>query len=133
MHIVSVSLNYLPKKNRSLNQGSTDRAGPTLKQSFKALSAGSSQIILTTPIWVVRTKQQLDQTRGYSLFRCARDIYRHNGLQGFWRGMTASLLGLSETVIFFLIYENLKSRFIMQGLFSNDSKSYASQIDLKLP
>jgi len=28
--------------------------------------------------------------------------------------MTASLLGLSETVIFFLIYENLKSRFIMQ-------------------
>ena len=47
--------------------------------------------------------------------------------------MTASLLGLSETVIFFLIYENLKSRFIMQGLFSNDSKSYASQIDLKLP
>lgn len=79
-----------------------------------ALSAGSSQILLTTPIWVVRTKQQLDQTRGYSLFRCARDIYRHNGFQGFWRGMTASLLGLSETVIFFLIYENLKSRFIMQ-------------------
>ena len=25
VHIVSVSLNYLPKKNRSLNQGSTDR------------------------------------------------------------------------------------------------------------
>ena len=82
---------------------------------------------------MVRTKQQLDQTRGYSLFRCARDIYRHNGLQGFWRGMTASLLGLSETVIFFLIYENLKSRFIMQGLFSNDLKSYASRRDFKLP
>ena len=82
---------------------------------------------------MVRTKQQLDQTRGYSLFRCARDIYRHNGLQGFWRGMTASLLGLSETVIFFLIYENLKSRFIMQGLFSNDLKSNASQKDIKLP
>ena len=107
MHIVSVSLNY---------QSLVTTPKPTLKRSSKALSAGSSQIILTTPIWVVRTKQQLDQTRGYSLFRCARDIYRHNGLQGFWRGMTASLLGLSETVIFFLIYENLKSRFIMQGL-----------------
>ena len=72
---------------------------------------------------MVRTKQQLDQTRGYSLFRCARDIYRHNGLPGFWRGMTASLLGLSETVIFFLIYENLKSRFIMQGMFSKPETS----------
>lgn len=138
VHIVSVSLNYFfpnPKNQSSAGTGirvpvvsvkrkrpsvplipAPSKAQPTLKRYSKALSAGSSQIILTTPIWVVRTKQQLDQTRGYSLFRCARDIYRHNGLQGFWRGMTASLLGLSETVIFFVIYENLKSRYIMQGL-----------------
>jgi len=74
-----------------------------------ALSASSSQIILTTPIWVVRTKQQLNQSiPGYSFLRCASDIYKTNGFSGFFRGISASLFGMTETVIFFLIYEELK-------------------------
>lgn len=78
-----------------------------------AISAGSSQIFLTTPFWVVKTKQQLNHSTGrYTLYNCARDIYRSNGFKGFWRGVSASLMGLSETVVFFLVYERLKAEYV---------------------
>lgn len=57
----------------------------------------------------MRTKQQLNQSiPGYSFLRCASDIYKTNGFSGFFRGISASLFGMTETVIFFLIYEELK-------------------------
>lgn len=80
---------------------------------ISALSASSSQILCTTPIWVVRTKQQLNSTiKGYSFIRCASDIYKTNGVFGFWRGVSASLVGMGETVIFFLLYEQMKERIV---------------------
>ena len=36
------------------------------------------------------------------------EIYKYDGIKGFYRGLTASYVGLSETVIYFLIYEHIK-------------------------
>lgn len=41
---------------------------------------------------------------------CIREIYAADGLQGFYRGLTASYFGVSETVIHFVIYEKIKAR-----------------------
>lgn len=38
----------------------------------------------------------------------ARYVYRKEGIRGFYRGLTASYAGISETMICFLIYETLK-------------------------
>ncbi|KAF3848103.1 hypothetical protein F7725_021131 [Dissostichus mawsoni] len=48
--------------------------------------------------------------RSMSAFECMRRVYRTDGLRGFYRGMSASYAGISETVIHFVIYENIKRR-----------------------
>lgn len=42
--------------------------------------------------------------------QCARYVYRTEGIRGFYRGLTASYAGISETMICFLIYETLKKK-----------------------
>lgn len=42
--------------------------------------------------------------------QCARYVYRTEGVRGFYRGLTASYAGISETMICFLIYETLKKQ-----------------------
>lgn len=40
--------------------------------------------------------------------QCAMHVYRTEGLRGFYRGVTASYAGVSETIIHFVIYEAMK-------------------------
>ena len=40
--------------------------------------------------------------------QCIRNVYRDLGIKGFYRGVTASYMGISETVVHFVIYEKLK-------------------------
>jgi solute carrier family 25, member 33/36 len=44
--------------------------------------------------------------------QCIMDIYRELGLRGFYKGITASYYGISETAIHFVIYEHLKQRML---------------------
>lgn len=50
--------------------------------------------------------------RRMSAFECVRRVYQADGLRGFYRGMSASYAGISETVIHFVIYENIKRRLV---------------------
>jgi len=43
-----------------------------------------------------------------STFKLIRDVYRLHGIQGFYRGVTASYYGISETMIYFVLYERLR-------------------------
>nr|XP_029135280.1 solute carrier family 25 member 36-A-like isoform X2 [Labrus bergylta] len=43
-------------------------------------------------------------------FECVRRVYQMDGLRGFYRGMSASYAGISETVIHFVIYESIKRK-----------------------
>ena len=44
--------------------------------------------------------------------QCIRSIYANDGLRGFYRGITASYVGVTETVIHFVIYEAMKAKFL---------------------
>lgn len=44
--------------------------------------------------------------------KCIRLIYEEHGMRGFYKGITASYFGVTETVIHFLIYESLKARLL---------------------
>lgn len=78
-------------------------------------SAGSAAFItnsLMNPIWMVKTRMQLDRSvRGLkprNALQCARYVYHKEGVRGFYRGLTASYAGISETIICFVIYEALR-------------------------
>lgn len=119
---------------------------------ISAASAGIATSTFTNPIWVVKTRIQLDQpstpqkstaappkkpptpqfTRSYSplasyssaatrpqahmpastalqrTVTCISQIYKEAGIRGFYRGLSASYLGVSEGVIQWTLYEQFK-------------------------
>ncbi|KAL0966637.1 hypothetical protein UPYG_G00297730 [Umbra pygmaea] len=73
-------------------------------------------ITATNPIWLIKTRLQLDaRNRGerrMNAFQCVRKVYQAEGWRGFYRGMSASYAGISETVIHFVIYESIKRKLL---------------------
>ena len=97
-----------------------------------AATAGILTGTATNPIWVVKTRLQLEEnaerksspaksptgTRGYSTAarirpmssaECIRLIFRTEGIKGFYRGLSASYLGVTEGVIQWTLYEQFKA------------------------
>ncbi|XP_030073118.1 solute carrier family 25 member 36 [Microcaecilia unicolor] len=78
--------------------------------------AGFTAITATNPIWLIKTRLQLDaRNRGekrMSALECIRKVYQADGVKGFYRGMSASYAGISETVIHFVIYETIKRKLL---------------------
>jgi solute carrier family 25, member 33/36 len=82
---------------------------------FSAILAGMTTSTATNPIWVVKTRLQLDKSladrRYINSFDCVSQIWRKEGLRGFTRGLSASYLGVSEGTIQWLMFEQLKRWF----------------------
>lgn len=86
-----------------------------------AIAAGIATSTATNPIWVVKTRLQLDQSRNESSgsagrryknsIDCARQIIRQQGVPGLYRGLSASYLGTVETALHLVLYEQLKVLF----------------------
>jgi solute carrier family 25 protein 33/36 len=47
-----------------------------------------------------------------TVWQCTRETWRESGLRGFYKGITASYFGISETIIHFVIYEAIKARLL---------------------
>ncbi|KAM0704952.1 hypothetical protein Q7P35_007739 [Cladosporium inversicolor] len=80
------------------------------------ITAGASGILtagVTNPIWVIKTRM-LSTARNSpgaytSTIQGVVSIWKTEGLRGFYRGLTPSLLGVSHGSIQFMTYENLKN------------------------
>lgn len=44
--------------------------------------------------------------------QCVERIYKKSGIRGFYKGITASYFGISETVVHFVIYEEIKAHLV---------------------
>lgn len=77
---------------------------------MSASCAGFVSATLTNPIWFVKTRLQLDSNTKLTVTECVKRIYESQGIRGFYKGITASYFGISETVIHFVIYEALKKK-----------------------
>jgi len=76
-----------------------------------AASAGLASSCSTNPLWVIKTRLQLESKKASSSVAfIVKTIYQESGVKGFWAGITASAWGISETVVHFVIYEELKKR-----------------------
>ncbi|PSK35252.1 hypothetical protein C7M61_004710 [Candidozyma pseudohaemuli] len=71
-----------------------------------ALAAAISQLF-TMPIGVITTQQQTDKHHR-TLFQLAKEIYVHDGIVGFWRGLSVSLVLCINPSITYGSYERLK-------------------------
>jgi len=76
-----------------------------------AALAGIATSSCTNPIWVVKTRMQLSagQSKPFSSsWECIRTIYHESGIRGLYKGLSASYLGVSEGIIQWTLYEQLK-------------------------
>ncbi|KAI5750094.1 hypothetical protein M8J76_012761 [Diaphorina citri] len=74
---------------------------------------GFSACSATNPIWFVKTRLQLAHVQHGSqvtAMHIIRREYLTSGIKGFYKGITASYFGITETIIHFVIYEAIKAK-----------------------
>uniref|UniRef100_A0AAG5CVR7 Mitochondrial carrier protein n=1 Tax=Anopheles atroparvus TaxID=41427 RepID=A0AAG5CVR7_ANOAO len=100
------------KTKNTLNAVSIIPANSPLVHILSASCAGFASSTATNPIWFIKTRMQLDSNANgrMTVGQCVRRIYESQGVRGFYKGITASYVGISETVIHFVIYEALKKK-----------------------
>lgn len=100
------------KTKSTLNAVSIIPANSPLVHILSASCAGFVSSTATNPIWFIKTRMQLDSNANgrMTVGECVRRIYESQGVRGFYKGITASYVGISETVIHFVIYEALKKK-----------------------
>lgn len=78
----------------------------TSELSVKFLTFVIHFFLITWP--TVSLSSRAHGEKKMNALQCARYVYKTEGMRGFYRGLTASYAGISETMICFLIYETLK-------------------------
>ncbi|CAG8983097.1 hypothetical protein HYALB_00004539 [Hymenoscyphus albidus] len=82
--------------------------------------AGIVTSTVTNPIWMIKTRLQLDKNvveeaggtakRVYkNSWDCIKQVVRKEGIRGLYKGMSASYLGASETALHWVLYEQMKT------------------------
>ncbi|KAH9259301.1 hypothetical protein BASA81_002344 [Batrachochytrium salamandrivorans] len=95
-------------------QGST-----TIGHLASGVIAGSFTVVITNPMWLVKTRMQL-QTLGpskasLSALAVSQSIFQHDGVMGFYRGVVPALILTSHGAVQFAIYEELKRLSTLAG------------------
>ena len=71
---------------------------------------GFAAVTITNPIWFIKTRLQVDETRrGKTTMEVINKILKERGPLGFYKGISASYFGITESALYFVIYEKLKS------------------------
>lgn len=89
----------------------THLANSSWTHMLSALSASWSVSTLTNPIWFVKTRMQLDLSstgQQRKIIDVVKEVFKNEGIRGFYRGLCASYVGASETMIYFVLYEKMK-------------------------
>ena len=85
-----------------------------------AVTAGMVTGTATNPIWVVKTRLQLDRNKAdqagtqavrqyRNSYDCIKQILSKEGFRGLYRGLSASYLGVSESTLQWVMYEQMKT------------------------
>lgn len=86
---------------------------------FAAANAGIITSTATNPVWLVKTRLQLDRSHAEKMgslsvrqyknsLDCIRQTLRAEGIRGLYRGLSASYLGVTESTLQWVLYEQMK-------------------------
>ncbi|CAI6397163.1 BFH_HP2_G0003610.mRNA.1.CDS.1 [Saccharomyces cerevisiae] len=79
-----------------------------------AATAGWATATATNPIWLIKTRVQLDKAGKTSVrqnknsWDCLKSVIRNEGFTGLYKGLSASYLGSVEGILQWLLYEQMK-------------------------
>lgn len=76
------------------------------------INAGFVTSTATNPIWLIKTRLQLDKTKGRhykNSWDCFKHIVKYEGFRSLYKGLSASYLGGVESTLQWVLYEQMKS------------------------
>lgn len=79
---------------------------------ISAANAGIVTSTATNPIWLVKTRLQLDKATSKQYknsWDCIKTVLQKEGFKGLYKGLTASYLGSIESTLQWVLYEQMKS------------------------
>ncbi|XP_071556019.1 solute carrier family 25 member 32 [Temnothorax nylanderi] len=93
--------------------------GPSMHM-FAAADAGVLTLLMTNPIWVVKTRLclqyaddvKLAESKKYrGMVDALKKIYKTEGIRGLYKGLVPGLFGVSHGAIQFMAYEEMKNEY----------------------
>ncbi|GAM21656.1 hypothetical protein SAMD00019534_048310 [Acytostelium subglobosum LB1] len=101
-----------------------------------AISAGCTVAIATGPIWLIKTRMQLQTslkdfnqgTHYRNTFHCCMAVLKEEGVFGFYKGLGASIISVSESAFQFVLYEGFKNRIIEEHLKRPEQYPYPKEL-----
>ena len=120
------------KTHRSQSNDTGVVLGPA-EHMIAAAEAGILTLVLTNPVWVVKTRLclqygafnelQIDPSKRYNgMMDALRKVYHFEGVRGLYRGFVPSILGVSHGALQFMAYEELKKYYIQHYKLDKDAK-----------
>ncbi|OWF34946.1 mitochondrial folate transporter/carrier-like isoform X2 [Mizuhopecten yessoensis] len=101
-----------------MQDGDTQMNLGPVKHMLAASEAGLLTLILTNPIWVVKTRMCLQyetpatSSKMYKgMFDALYRIFNAEGFRGLYRGFLPGVFGISHGAVQFMAYEEMKSRY----------------------
>ena len=122
-HTRHLSISYNTIKTQILRADPREVLGP-MDHIKAAAEAGVLVLIITNPLWVVKTRLCLQYSntndlfhlppskRYFSMVDTFRKVYKYEGLRGFYKGFIPGMFGVSHGAIQFMAYEELKKHYI---------------------
>lgn len=96
----------------ALTRGSSDHHLKSYHYLCSAFLAGLTTSIITNPIWVIKTRMistEKSQPGAYrSILHGIKEIYKREGLLGYYRGLTPAMLNVAQGAVQVSIYDLLK-------------------------
>ncbi|ODV94568.1 hypothetical protein PACTADRAFT_50445 [Pachysolen tannophilus NRRL Y-2460] len=83
----------------------------SLVHLLAAVNAGIVTSTATNPIWLVKTRLQLDKNTSKEYknsLDCIKKVLKQEGIAGLYKGLTASYLGSAESTLQWVLYEQMK-------------------------
>ena len=105
---------------RIISQNFNDGKEATWVHLIAAAQAGILTGTATNPIWLVKTRLQLDKSKAErtgsgmggrqykNALDCTLQTVRAEGIRGLYRGLSASYLGVTESTLQWVLYERMK-------------------------
>ncbi|XP_050351614.1 peroxisomal membrane protein PMP34 [Nymphalis io] len=90
-----------------------------LRDLMFGMLAGSVNVLLTSPLWVVNTRMKLGKNSYSNLLNGLYIVFKEEGFKGLWSGTVPSLLLVSNPAIQFMVYESLKRKLVSKGYFDS--------------
>lgn len=115
---------YLPVYHVLRRETTARHVNEQLRPFLCAFGAVACTNVALAPLFLVRTRVQVDDK--LRIREVCRQVYRHEGVRGFYRGVATNVLGrVVEEGMFWTIYETL-TRITKEGSFADRNFFWAS-------